>query len=245
MTNDGSSQTDQPQQAPWPLAVLQFTKEYFVPLSALAIVSGIVLATVYLYGYLSVFDWHLIWVVQYPDVLGFALIAVGVIAGFATLIPALVENVVYSGLPKGQANWLFVAVSIAAFIAILGLNVYGEYKSLKPHYFRISMAGGLVFMMACLAFTIGRHAHFHYWPTPWGATWIFASAIAGAFLFGQWLGYSISEQRGLDYDVYLKHETLNGVRVVMAMSHHMILCSNKTIYIIPTDDVVRIAIPYK
>jgi hypothetical protein len=91
----------------------------------------------------------------------------------------------------------------------------------------------------------GTHVHFRNWPTPWRAAWMFMLAILGTYYFGQWLGYSILEQHGPDYDVYLKRETLNGVRVVMAMSHHTILYSNKTIYIVPTDEVVRIVIPQK
>ena len=204
--------------------------------------TGLILATVYLYGYLSVFDWHLIWVVQYADLIGFAVVAAGVIAGFAAIILPIVENVIYSGVPKGQPNWFFIAVSAVAFAGLLGLAIYAEYRTSDPHYMHIFYACMSVFVLVVLSAFIGSHAHFRSWPNPWRATWIFMLAILGAFWFGQWLGYSILEQHGPDYDVYLKRETLNGVRVVMAMSHRMIFYSSKTIYIVPTDDVLRIVI---
>jgi hypothetical protein len=56
------------------LVVLQFVKEYFVVFSALAIIVGVVLATIFLNAYLSVFDWQLLWIGQYPDILTFALV---------------------------------------------------------------------------------------------------------------------------------------------------------------------------
>jgi hypothetical protein len=231
----------QPTQSVWPMAILQFAKEYFVPLSTFAVVLGVLLATVFLYGYLSVFDWHLIWIVQYQDVLGFALMAVGVIAGFGALILTSVENVVlYSGLPQGQPKWVFISVSVGAFILAIGLSIHAEYKSPDPHYNHIINASLCFFMLVALAFVIGRAVHFRTWPNPWGIIWIFFLAIFGAYSFGQWLGYSILEERGTAYDVYMKNETLNGAHIVMATSHHMILYSDKTIYVVPTDEVNKV-----
>jgi hypothetical protein len=61
--------------------ILAAIKENFVVLSAAAAVIGITLATTFFGAYLSVFDWRLLWYVQYTDVLTFGVIAIGVISG--------------------------------------------------------------------------------------------------------------------------------------------------------------------
>lgn len=55
--------------------ILLAFKENFVVLSAAAAVIGITLATTFFGAYLSVFDWRLLWYVQYTDVLTFGIIA--------------------------------------------------------------------------------------------------------------------------------------------------------------------------
>jgi hypothetical protein len=64
-----------------PSAVFQFLRDNFAVLSGLAVVGGIGLSTIFLSAYLSFFDWHLLWFVQYTDILTFGLIAVGIIGG--------------------------------------------------------------------------------------------------------------------------------------------------------------------
>jgi hypothetical protein len=49
--------------------VLQFIRENFVLVSAGTVLVGVVLSTTFLASYLSVFDWHLIFFVQYTDVI--------------------------------------------------------------------------------------------------------------------------------------------------------------------------------
>jgi hypothetical protein len=68
--------------------VIAFIKEYFVLVSAAALLLGVTLSTTFLAAYLSVFEWHLLWFVQYTDIITFGLLAVGVITGSLTFIQA-------------------------------------------------------------------------------------------------------------------------------------------------------------
>ena len=95
--------------------ILQGIKENFVVVSALAFAIGVALATTFLAAYLSVFDWHLMWFVQYTDILTFGLIAVGVISGSLTFIQSASQTVI--GL-FGMSGWSrrSHAALLAAFI---------------------------------------------------------------------------------------------------------------------------------
>jgi hypothetical protein len=59
--------------------VLQFVRENFVLVSAGTALIGVVVSTTFLASYLSAFDWHLIFFVEYSDVITVGLIAVGIV----------------------------------------------------------------------------------------------------------------------------------------------------------------------
>src|SRR5580700_3363648 len=97
--------------------ILRAIKENFVVLSAAAAVIGITLATTFFGAYLSVFDWRLLWYVQYTDVLTFGVIAIGVISGsLATMQGAThtILNVKNMDGPK-KRRWI-ITIGILAVI---------------------------------------------------------------------------------------------------------------------------------
>ena len=62
--------------------VLQLVKDNFAIISGAAVVIGVALAITFLTAYLLVFDWHLLWFVQYTDILKRSqLSALGLVAG--------------------------------------------------------------------------------------------------------------------------------------------------------------------
>src|ERR1700681_2783984 len=68
--------------------------ENFVALSGAAVALGILLATTFLASYLTVFDWHLLWFVQYTDILTFGLVALGIISGSLVLLQACSQVII-------------------------------------------------------------------------------------------------------------------------------------------------------
>ena len=66
---------------------------HFAVVSALTIIIAVFCSTVFLYGYLSVFDWHLIWIIEYSDVLKFGLVVVAIISGFIVYINMITDDV--------------------------------------------------------------------------------------------------------------------------------------------------------
>src|SRR5580700_518542 len=64
-----------------PINAWAFLRDNFTVLSGVAVVSGITLAIVFLFSYLSAFSWHLIELIQYADVITFGVISVGIASG--------------------------------------------------------------------------------------------------------------------------------------------------------------------
>jgi hypothetical protein len=240
--------TQTPASAPQPsvrtldwLVVLPFLKDYFALISAVAIVVGVTLATVFLYAYLSVFDWHLLWTVQYQDILTFALVAIGVVGASATFLGSLIEGVVlHTGLAKGKPNWTYITALALAYLALLALTIFAEHKKPEPHYTHIFFAwiSGVAFVLVVI--TSSRIFYLGIQARGWLIAWTMISLLFGAYTVGMWLGYSVLETTDYDHDVYLKNQTLNRVKIILVMSHHTILYKDKAVYVFPTADVSQI-----
>jgi hypothetical protein len=59
--------------------LLEFFTRHFAAISAIVVLLGVFNATVFLFAFLRVFDWRLIWMVEYADILKIGLVAVGVL----------------------------------------------------------------------------------------------------------------------------------------------------------------------
>src|SRR5712691_3115650 len=82
--------------------LLKFISENFAVLSSSTLVFAVLCATVFLYTYLSVFDWNLIWIVEYPDILKFGLVAVAIISGFISIIQSLINQLLLVTESEGK-----------------------------------------------------------------------------------------------------------------------------------------------
>lgn len=223
------------------LVVFQFVREYFAVISAIAIIAGVVFATVFLYAYLNVFDWHLIWMVQYPDILTFGLIAVGIIGGSATFFGQIIEMILsQTGLPSGKPNWAVITAIALFFLSLLALDIYFQHKATEPHYQHIIYAwlSGMLFVIAI--FAIARVVYLGVLADGWLVVWALIALMSGTYMFGTWLGYSVLETTGYDHDVYLQDKTISQVKIVLVMSHHAIFYKDKAVYVVPTADVKQI-----
>ena len=78
-------------------AVLAALKDNFTLVSTASLLISVSLATIFLSAYLSVFDWHLIWFVQYTDIITFGLLALAVLSGFVGFLLVAAQMVLAVG----------------------------------------------------------------------------------------------------------------------------------------------------
>jgi hypothetical protein len=98
--------------------ILQAIKDNFVLVSATAALIGVALAMTFLSSYLWVFDWHLIWFIQYTDIITFGLIAIGIISGSVALLQSSTMTVIEALGMKGWSRFLWIIVIVVLMISL-------------------------------------------------------------------------------------------------------------------------------
>jgi hypothetical protein len=216
---------------------LQAVRDNFAILSAATAVFGVGLATIFLAAYLSVFDWHLLWFVQYTDILTFGVIALGVVSGSILFIDAAVQSALnfFKLDPKGK-RIIVVFLSILA-AALLGLELWISIRS-GQGYFHIAFGALVAALAVIVAVRIVAHFRVGVLPNVTQITYVLIMIVMAALYGGQWLGYSVLESNKLT-DIKLKDTTVNGAKLIIVMSRHTIFLKDKDVHIVPTADIIQ------
>jgi len=201
---------------------IQFLRENLAIISALSVAGGTALSTIFLSAYLSVFDWHLLWFVQYPDLLTFGLIAAGLIGGSFLLLQSASQAVLSATALKGKSKTRWLIALPTVFVLLLGFDLYATIQH-GDGYFHILFGAGIIVTGVLLILVVLSHVRSASWPTAMQAAAIVSLAAINALSFGQWLGHSLLETSQFDQDVRVKNGMFNAVKVVAVMSRNTIL----------------------
>jgi hypothetical protein len=215
--------------------LLQAVRENFVLVSGAAIILGVGMATLFLAAYLSVFDWHLLWFVQYTDILTFGIIAVGVVSGSFIFVGSSIQSIL--NLFKLNAKSKRTAIIVICFIvsAILGLQVWASIRA-GQGYLHIAF-GALVAGLSIIVFLrVVGHIRVKAIPNLSQIMFFVVFVVMTVFYGGQWLGYSVLETNKL-MDIKITDSMVTGARIVIVMSRHTIFLKDREIYIVPTADI--------
>jgi hypothetical protein len=228
--------------------LFEVVRNNFGILSALVVVFAVSASTVFLFAYLSVFDWRLIWFIEYSDLLKVGLIVLGIAAGslfpFTFLVLGASAGHV---IDKKSGRNLWVSV-LLGFILIFVTAMYVDWNNEQKRALDISIfvSGawtlGVIFWLARSA-EILRAAITSPTPGPavlgLGLLWIAIGSFT-ALLWGGTFGFYARDSDGFRQDVTLKNEELKQVGVIMVTSHHVILYSDRKTIVVPSSDVVKI-----
>ena|ERR1700733_2225722 len=216
--------------------VLQAVKDNFVMVSAGAAMAGVVLATTFFAGYLSVFDWHLLWYVQYTDLLTVGIVALGIASGSVVLLQTWTQNLLQLvTMDKRQRQWWVVVWSLLILSLVIEhvWNTAHQGEAVLHIFFGMLVlvtAIGLIFMIA--VFVIGGQ-----WPDVKAHLMLFTVAVLLSLFFGQWLGFSLKES-GKSQEIAIKDTVITDVKVIAVLARHTILLTkDKSILVVPTADI--------
>jgi hypothetical protein len=217
--------------------VLQFVRENFVLVSAGAVLVGVVLSTTFLASYLSAFDWHLIFFVQYTDVITVGLIAVGIISGSLTFLVTSVLVINNASTSKGHDRQAQIAVLVVVGASALAFNIWGAVKDGQGYFHVLS---GIVALLSGVIFLwlVWSHLKEREVPTliQFGSLAFLLILSAGSA--GEWFGRSVIEA-GQPLEVKMKDAAMTETKLVIELSRHTILLKNRDIYIVPTADITQ------
>jgi hypothetical protein len=222
--------------------VLANVRENFAPISALAGLTALLGSTVFFYGYLSVFDWRLIWVIEYSDVLKFGLIIFAVLSGYIYFIQGYATdayNVAFSDDLEKQLWWAKLVT--VAFFANFIPKIWSDETN-EVHYYMLHIMTHLSVLLVGVV-TVTAVWRFKEWrrrtPQDWANDAI--AAVFILYLFGQTFGYYTRDMDGFKHEVILKGVEMKDVGVVMITSHHTVLYSDKgDVIVVPSADVNQI-----
>jgi hypothetical protein len=172
-------------------SAFQFLRENCTVISGLAVVSGITLAIIFLFSYLSVFDWHLIEFIQYVDVITLGVIAVGVASGSLILITNAVDAWVNLRALESKKSRRRTLITIGCITAtVIGFSIWGEVRA-QNGYLHVIAGAAVLAMTILLAVRVLNHIRAR---ERLNAAQIANYAIVVLILTaltGQWLAYSV------------------------------------------------------
>jgi hypothetical protein len=226
----------EPSPGPTMKQILEGIRDNFVLVSATALLIGVTLATTFLAAYLSIFDWHLIWFVQYTDIITFGLIALGIVSGSITSLQGLAQVFLGGATPKQRRVGLMIAVGLA--IAGLAFDIWGSVHR-GEGYSHIVSGGVAVGTALAIIFVVAAHVEARSLPSAIQCMWVLLLLVIGAGSLGRWLGESVKETSDFDQNIYLKDQTLNNVKLVIVMSRHTVLLKDAVLNIVPTGDIAK------
>jgi hypothetical protein len=215
---------------------LTFLSEHFALISALVFVVATLAAAVFMYAYVSVFDWRLIWLVEYSDVLKVGLVGVGVVSGFAGFVWSVASNISADTKRRGvPAIFGGVLWSISLTVAL-----WTEYRSDEPKYM-LPILIHLCVIAVCIQsyIFVGSFKDITRVNAKHLLVNIFA-LVATVTLIGSTVGHWNRDTSGFKRDVSLKEGVLREVGLVMITSHHAVLYGNETVTVVPIADVTKI-----
>ena len=86
---------------------MDFITKHFAILSVATVVFGATAAIIFIAAYLRVFDWRIIWIIEYGDILKIGLITVALFSGFAYYIWMATRDAINLATERAR-SWLWV-----------------------------------------------------------------------------------------------------------------------------------------
>jgi hypothetical protein len=209
-------------------------------LSSLIVGVSAALSMIVLAAYLSVFDWNLIWLVEYSDITKLLLIGAALISSFASTLIYQTQDV-YRWIVQKSAWWKkLVLFGALLSLAINGYVVYLDIQALNGHEtYHIFRAMSFLFLLFLIYYLL---RDIEEWKK---GNWIAVTSQIASFMFflgivGATYGYYVKDVSSYARDIVTKSEVFQDVKLVMLLSHHVAFLVDKRVVVVPTSDITKI-----
>jgi hypothetical protein len=222
--------------------VMDYITKHFAVVSVLVAVIGASLAIIFIAAYLRVFDWRIIWIIEYADILKIGLIVVAVFSGFSYYIWSAAKDAINLANEKGK-SWAAVwSFGILLWCLSLGYFLWQDYHSPEPYWgLHIQMHMAIIALIGLWLTAINFSRDF---PNLNGTqiAWAVFLTVGNISILGSAFGFWTRDSGGFFHDVYLKdNKELRDVGLVLLTSHHVVLYTkDKTVVTVPSGDVTRL-----
>jgi hypothetical protein len=228
--------------------MIDFLTKNFALVSAAITVLSACMVMVFLFAYLSVFDWNLIWIVEYSDIIKFSLIGVAFTSGSAFFVFTIFDH---------AHKWLIVDIKqrrtiiiwfLSMYVLLLAFNLYNDiYVASNPTigyhiYASLAYVFLILFAISCMEiYKLKAGENISLW---WVGQTLCSLIILIGF-FGRAYGLRIRDISDIRHEVIMREQgswrhIFGDATIVLLTSHHTILKVGSTIVTLPSNDIAQI-----
>jgi hypothetical protein len=220
---------------------VEFTTKHFAMVSGVTALVAYLIGTVFLYSYLSFFDWRLIWLVEYADVIKFGLVAFACLSSFAALFWVFGFDATRMRKMEGRLVLILILTVGLILLPTLVLRLWYEHRTFpEPQYAFWTLTFGAVFVVfttiTILARSFSGFARYSGLDAIGDATLVLTTAS----VLGMTLAVWVRDVGGFEQDVTVNNHLLEKAGVIFVSPHHTVLYANSATIIIPTGSITRI-----
>jgi hypothetical protein len=216
-----------------------FTKNFAV-ISAVLLFGAAAASICFLFAYLSVFDWRLIWLIEYSDLAKLFLVFGAFASIFAAIIASAGQNYFSDKQVSPRIRLVGFGVLGAFFLVILGFDLYQDFHSQNDLIsYHIGNAFCWCVFIVLLALIFERHALLLNgdWSTIWPLITLVVILVPST---GSTYGQYVKRIAETHVTIWSRREEFQNVRVVMWFSHHVAFYTGKKVIVLQTADVVQV-----
>ena len=219
--------------------MLDFLTKHFLVLSALLIGGASAVCMLFLAAYLAVFDWNLIWLIEYADLAKLFLIGTALLSSVITAtLNYAYDFIAWLRLQMKEFKWGFF-IGLGLIILMGGYAIYYDLKSenghVTYHAFRLTATLSGIFLLYLMFTDVEKWKQLNWLSIPeFSSTLVFVLGI-----FGATYGYYVRDVSKNVTQITTKNETFEKAKVIMFLSHHLAFLSEKRVIVIPTSDLVQ------
>ncbi|WP_441230073.1 hypothetical protein AB7828_10150 [Tardiphaga sp. 215_C5_N2_1] len=220
--------------------MLDSLTRYFVAISALTVGLSSAVAMIMLSAYLSIFDWTLIWIIEYSDLAKLALVGTALASGIYITAFQYIQSIYDAYTDKTKFRYFIFGFMILIWGLTTGRELYLDYASNGPLYsyhLAKTLSWGLFLFIAFVG-----PSHLADWTQrKWSVIGsdismltVFLGLTAATFAF---YTRDVSEN---SHEIKTKSATFDRTKIIMMLSHHVVFMVEKRVVVIPASDVVKI-----
>jgi len=223
--------------------MFDFLTKNFLVLSAMVLAAASTFTMLFLATYLSLFDWSLIWLVEYSDLTKFFLLASALLSFLAILSVQVIPQLdMWMNKNLRYRRWFLAALLLILFWQPL----YGLYSDVRsagnvvhnaPAYSVLKLICYIVAGLMIFAFVRHRpHWLARDWPKMMLDTGIVAIFVG---LLGITFAAYVKDESTLSRTITTKAHVYKNAKIILLLSHHIALTESNRVIVVPTSEITE------
>jgi hypothetical protein len=220
--------------------MFDYLTKHFLVLSTITIAVGSAISMLVLSAYLSVFDWTLIWMIEYSDLTKLFLIGTALISSIITTLIWQAMDAYTWIVKKAPGRKKVLTVIVIMFLLLNGYSIYRDIRTddvrLMYHAFR-TVSSLLFVWLVVRSFADYQSWILRHWTTILNDLAFLAFCLG---IFGATFGYYVRDVSENTREVSTANEIFTDAKIIMILSHHVAFLSRQQVMVIPSTEILRI-----